>query len=102
MNTSLTHNEATYGGAVCVSGRQSDILINNAPFSSNRATVHGPDVHINGTIKRLKVRNPTWSMDHIGEEEYSHSWKAIMLYTVALISVTVLLGFVLVWRYLIM
>ena len=102
MNTSLTHNEATYGGAVCVSGQQSDVLINNAPFRSNRATAHGPDVHTNGTIKRLKVRNPTWSMGHIGEEEYSHSWIGIMLFAVALISITVFLGFVLAQRYLIM
>ena len=100
MNTSLTHNEAEYGGAVCVSGRQSDVLVNNSLFSSNQATAHGPDVHTNGTIKRLKVRNPTWSMDHIGEEEYSHSWIAIMLFAVALISMTVLIGLVLSRRYL--
>ena len=100
MNTSLTHNEAAYGGAVCVSGRQSDVLINNTLFSSNQATAHGPDVHTNGTIKRLKVRNSTWSMDHTGEEEYSHSLKAIMLFAVALISITVLTGLVLARRYL--
>ena len=102
MNTSLTHNEATYGGAVCMSGRQSEVLVNNTLFSSNQATVHGPDVHTNGTIKRLEVHNSTLSMSQFGKEDYSHSWIAIMLFAVALISITVFLGFVLVRRYSIM
>ena len=83
-----------------MSGRQSDVLINNTLFSSNQATAHGPDVHTNGSIKRLKVRNPTWSRDHIGEEEDSLSLKAMVFFPVALISVTVLFGLFLSRRYL--
>ena len=89
MNSSLTRNHADYGGAVCISGRKSDTQINNSLFSSNRATVD-PDVHVNGTIKRLKVHNSTWSYDHMGQEANPFNMKTIAIVVVASVIIAVL------------